>query len=130
MLSGTTGTIFVTAIVFVEIAGVSGVNVDPIFDEGVSGIIYTVGPLFFFLGMILVGISVMKEDILPRLGGLCLIVGTLVFALGTLIPNSGGSITTAVGGVITGIGFVWLGSYLLSAIGKTELTNRSKINFL
>ena len=40
-----------------------------------------VGPLFFVLGLILVGISVMKEGILPRMGGLCLLVGTFVFAL-------------------------------------------------
>ena len=89
MVFGIIGTIFVTAVVFVEIAGASGVNVNPIFNEGVSGMIYMVGPLFFVVGLILVGISVMKEGILPRMGGLCLLVGTFVFALATLIPSYG-----------------------------------------
>lgn len=129
MLLGLIGTTCVTAVVFVEIAGVSGVNVKPIFDEGVSGIIYTVGPLLFVLGMIQVGISVMKEGILPRMGGLCLIVGTLVFALATFIPNAEG-IITVIGGAITGIGFVWMGGYLLSANGKRELTNQTKVKAL
>ncbi|EJR45083.1 hypothetical protein IIM_05045 [Bacillus cereus VD107] len=129
MLLGLIGTTCVTAVVFVEIAGVSRVNVKLIFDEGVSGIIYTVGPLLFVLGMILVGISVMKEGILPRMGGLCLIAGTLVFALATLIPNAEG-IITVIGGAITGIGFVWLGGYLLSANGKRELTNQTKMKAL
>lgn len=127
MLLSLIGTTCVTAVVFVEIAGASGVNVKPIFDEGVPGIIYTVGPLFFVLGMILVGISVMKEGVLPRMGGLSLIVGTLVFALATFIPYAEG-IITVIGGAITGIGFVWLGGYLLSANGKRELTNQTKMS--
>ncbi|MFJ7952541.1 hypothetical protein ACIQZG_13545 [Lysinibacillus sp. NPDC096418] len=127
MLLSLIGTTCVTAVVYVEIAGVSGMNVNPILNEGVSGIIYTVGPLFFVLGMILVGISVMKESILPRMGGLCLIVGTLVFALATFIPSAEG-IITVIGGTITGIGFVWLGGYLLSANGKRELTNQTKMS--
>ena len=121
MLFSIIGTIFVTAIVFVEIAGASGINIKPILNEGITGIIYSVGPLFFVLGMIFVGISVMKEGILPRMGGLSLIVGTFVFALATLIPSAEG-ILTVVGGGITSVGFVWLGSNLLSS-NKKSVTN-------
>ncbi len=129
MVFGMIGTIFVTAVVFVEIAGASGVNVDQIFNEGVSGIIYMVGPLLFVIGLILVGISVMKEGILPRIGGLCLIVGTFVFALASLIPSFEAFISF-IGGAITGIGFVWLGGYLLSANGKRKLTNQTNLKAL
>lgn len=127
MVFGIIGTIFVTAVVFVEIAGASGVNVNPIFNEGISSIIYMVGPLFFVLGMILVGISVMKEGILPRMGGLCLIVGTFIFALASVIPSYEGFISF-IGGAITGAGFVWLGGYLLSANGKELPQVNNKIN--
>ncbi|MGG3889859.1 hypothetical protein [Metabacillus fastidiosus] len=125
MLLGLIGTTFVTAVVYVEIAAVSGVNVNSILNEGVSGIIYTVGPLFFVLGMILVGISVMKEGILPFISGLCLIIGTFVFTLATFIPNAEG-IISVIGGTVTGIGFIWIGKYLLSAIEETKQSNKNE----
>ncbi|MGG3891741.1 hypothetical protein [Metabacillus fastidiosus] len=121
MLSGVIGTVFVTAIVFVEIAGASGVNIDPVLNEGISSTIYMAGPLLFVLGMILFGISVIKENILPRMGGIGLIMGTLVFAMAAFIPDIQG-IITVIGAIITGAGFVWLGIYLLYYIGKREST--------
>ncbi|MED4454763.1 hypothetical protein ABET41_09675 [Metabacillus fastidiosus] len=125
MLFGLIGTTFVTAVVYVEIAAVSGVNVNSILNEGVSGIIYTVGPLFFVFGMILVGISIMKEGILPFISGLCLIIGTFVFTLATFIPNAEG-IISVIGGTVTGIGFVWIGKYLLSPIEETKQSNKNE----
>ncbi|ADU29436.1 hypothetical protein [Evansella cellulosilytica] len=111
MILGVIGTIIVTAIVFVEMAGVSNVNVDEIFAVSVNHFIYSFGPLLFVVGMIFVGISMMRARIFPAVVGLLLILGTIVFALGT-VAGALESIISTIGAIITGLGFIWGGYFL------------------
>lgn len=129
MVLGTIGTIFVTAVVFVEVAAAAGTNVTSIFKEGITAIIYLVGPFFFVFGMILFGISVMKEGILPPFGGLCLLIGTVIFSMASVILSMEG-ILTVIGGAITGIGFVWLGGSLLLSMENSERLSRGNDRFI
>lgn len=112
MILGTIGTITVTAIVYVEIASASGVNVSPVFNETVPGLIQTVGSLMFVVGMLCVGISTILVGLLNRLGGILLILGDIVFALGSMAGNAE-PILTVLGSAITCGGFVWLGNSLI-----------------
>jgi hypothetical protein len=112
MLLSVVGTIFVSAIVFVELAGASGVEVDPIFNAPVVHTIYSIGPLYFVFGMILLGISTMISKLPSRMGGLFLILGTIVFALASF-ASSGKNIIEVIGAAITGGGYVWCGASLL-----------------
>ena len=73
--------------------------------------------------MVLFGISVIKEGILPPFAGICLLVGTVIFSMASVIPSIEG-ILTVIGGAITGIGFVWLGGYLLLVMEKSERLSR------
>lgn len=66
----------------------------------------------FVVGMVLFGVSVIQNDILPRLGGLLLIVGTFVFTIGGF-AGAAEPIISVIGAAITGSGFVWLGIPLL-----------------
>jgi hypothetical protein len=118
MISGIVGTILVTVIVFVEVAGASGKQVDAIFETSITRNLHTFGPLLFVLGMILFGLSFIRRKALPRDGGLLLIVGTMVFASGSLVGDAEALIST-LGAAITGAGFVWLG---LSSLKNKEET--------
>ncbi|MCZ8516863.1 hypothetical protein O9H85_31780 [Paenibacillus filicis] len=111
MVLGVVGTIVVCAIVYVEIAGASGVDTSLVFNSYVPNLIKT-GSLIFVAGMLLFGISTMLNNILPRWGGLLLVIGTIIFALGSFAGNAG-PVFSAIGGAITGGGFVWLGIPLL-----------------
>ncbi|NOV02287.1 hypothetical protein [Paenibacillus planticolens] len=108
MISSIIGTILVTAIVFVEVASVSGKQVGAVFETSVTRNLQTFGPLLFVLGMILFGLSFLRGRGVPRGGGLLLIVGTLVFASGSLVVEAEALIST-IGAGLTGAGFVWLG---------------------
>lgn len=114
MVIGVVGTILVSAIVFVEIAGSSGVDVSRVFNAAVPHFLYLAGPLMFVVGTVLFGVSVMRQNSLPSIGGLLLIVGTAVFALGTFAGTME-PIISVIGSAITGGGFAWLGVYLLKA---------------
>lgn len=129
MLFSVVGSVFVTAVVYLETAAATSINGSPTFDDVVSEMIFSVGPLFFVVGMIIVGISIMKEGILPKTGGLCLIIGTFIFAMASVITSAAASLTV-IGGIITGLGFVWLGSFLLSAKGKAKITSQYESNTL
>ncbi|CAI9394883.1 hypothetical protein ABW02_23280 [Niallia circulans] len=111
MVLGVIGTIIVTAIVFVEMAGVSNVKIDEIFAVSTNHFIYSFGPLLFVLGMIFVGISMVRAKLFPSAVGLLLILGTIVFALGTVAGNLEPLISTT-GAIITGLGFIWGGLFL------------------
>lgn len=121
MVLSTVGTIIVSAIVYVEIAIASGVNVSSIFNEDVPGLILIVGPLMFVVGMLCLGISTILVKILPRWGGFLLVIGNVVFALGSVAGNAE-PITSVLGAAITCGGFVWLG---ISLINMKEIDNLS-----
>jgi hypothetical protein len=108
MIAGVAGTVLVTEIVFVEIAGASGVQVDSVLAAGVPGFIQTFGSLLFVLGMLLFGSSIIRGQAFPRSGGVLLIVGTLVFSAGSFAGDAEALVAVA-GSAITGGGFVRLG---------------------
>lgn len=118
MLFGIIGTIIVCAVVYVEIAGASGVDVSKVFNSNVPTIIKS-GSLIFVIGMILFGISTIRSNILPRWGGILLIIGTIVFSLGSFF-ESAGLIFSMIGGTLTGAGFIWLGLRLLISYKSFE----------
>ncbi|WP_416825595.1 hypothetical protein [Ectobacillus polymachus] len=119
MLTGIIGTILVTAIVLVEIAGISGASIDAVFAANVPHAIHSFGPLLFVLGMILFGISVARGTTLPRDGGYLLIIGTVIFAVASL-AGSAEDIFSVIGAIITGGGFIRLGLYLIKASPKEQ----------
>ncbi len=108
------GTVLVGAIVFVELAGTAGVDTTPVFRAAGTTILYTVGPLVFVLGMVLVGGSILRRDDLPRGGGGLLILGTAVFAAASGLTRLAG-LLTVLGAALTAAGFGWLGIGLLTA---------------
>lgn len=112
MVLGTIGTILVAAIVFVELAGTAGVDTTPVFEATGTAPIYTVGPLVFVLGILLVGSSIARGTALPRWSGILLIVGTVVFAAASAVSDFAG-LLTVVGAALTAGGFVWSGVALL-----------------
>ncbi len=121
MVFSIVGTIIVSAIVYVEIAIASGANVHSIFNEAVPRVIGIVGPLMFVIGMLLLGISTVLVNILPRKGGLLLVGGNLVFALGSVAGNLE-PIFSVAGSAITCAGFVFLGISLLHQKETNSLT--------
>ena len=121
MILSTIGTISVSAIVYVEIAGAAGANVSSVFNESVPGFILIVGPLMFVVGVLCVGISTILVGILPRLGGILLILGDVVFASGS-IAGAAEPLFTVLGSAITCGGFVWLGSSLIKRREQENLS--------
>lgn len=108
MIAGIIGTVLVTAIVYVEIAGAAGAPADAIFAARVPSFIQTFAPLLFVLGMILIGISIIRGKVLLRGGGMLLIAGTLIFAAGSFAGNAE-ALISVIGSAVTGGGFVGLG---------------------
>ncbi|WP_435096171.1 hypothetical protein [Halarchaeum sp. P4] len=116
MVAGTLGTVFVTAVVYVELAGSAGVDVTPVFATAATGPVSAAGPLLFVLGLVLVGWTVVRGPPLPRWSGGLLVVGTLVFAAASAVPAVAPGLTV-IGAVLTGAGFVWAGTALLGVGG-------------
>jgi hypothetical protein len=114
MVLSVVGTTFVSGIVFVEIAGFSGVNTDLVFNAAVTAPIYTVGPLLFVLGLLFVGFSIIQSKKLPIASGIFLILGTLVFALASII-GSEKLLIEVFGAAFTGLGFVLCGFPMIQA---------------
>lgn len=112
MVAGTLGTILVTAIVYVETAGASGVPVVAVFASEFPNTIQSVFPLLFVIGMIFFGVSVIRAKVLPRGGGYALVAGTLIFASGSFTGQAQ-AIFSFVGAIFTGVGFCWLGLSML-----------------
>lgn len=108
MLMGVLGTILVSAIVLVEIAGSSGVNVVPIFESAIPNMVRTIGSIMFVLGMLLFGTSIAKNKKLPFWGGISLIIGTIVFAVRS-VAGEAEPLITVIGAAITGAGFIGIG---------------------
>ncbi|KON70757.1 hypothetical protein AKG34_19585 [Peribacillus butanolivorans] len=121
MVLSTVGTIIVSAVVYVEIASASGVNVSSVFNEGVPRIILIVGPLMFVVGMLCLGISTILVRILPRWGGSLLVIGNVVFAIGSVAGNAE-PIISVLGSAITCGGFIWLGIFLIKMREEDNLS--------
>jgi hypothetical protein len=108
MIVSVLGTTFVSGIVFVEMAGFSGVNTDLVFNATVSSVIYTTGPLLFVAGMLLLGVAIIKAKKLPKAGGIFLLLGTVIFALASILVSEK-LLIEVLGAAFTGLGFVWSG---------------------
>lgn len=80
MVLSVSGTTLVSGVVLVEVAGASGGEVDAVLASGLSGALSVLGGLAFFLGLLPFGIATMRAGVFPRLAGLLLIVGDVVFA--------------------------------------------------
>ncbi|MFA9557758.1 hypothetical protein ACERII_10670 [Evansella sp. AB-rgal1] len=128
MILGVVGTTFVTVIVYFENAFASLLEENHAFDNTVWEMIFSVGPLFFVIGMIIVGISIVVGSVIPKIAGMGLVIGTIVFAMGTVIPSAEG-ILTVIGGGITGLSFMFVGLVLVSKGNRnsSSLHNRKVI---
>ncbi|WP_416150791.1 hypothetical protein ACM26V_07440 [Salipaludibacillus sp. HK11] len=111
MIFSVFGTMLVSAIVYVEIAGASGVEMEHVFKAPVASTIFLNGPLMFVFGMILFGIQLIRSDSSSRLAGLLLVLGTIVFATGSIVIDAE-IIFSVIGSALTGSGFVQLGLML------------------
>lgn len=113
MILSVVGTIIVSAIVFVEIAAASGVDVTEVFQATIPSLIMTFGPLLFVIGLILVGISILRVNTLCKWGAGFLIAGDVIFALGS-VAGGIGPILTITGAAVTGAGFILIGIKLFN----------------
>jgi hypothetical protein len=115
MILSVVGTTLASRVILVEIAGASGVEVDAVTREGLSGAISLLGGLAFLIGLILFGIATMRAGVFPRWAGALLIAGDVVFGVASF-SGSAALIVEVVGALITCTAFVWLGFSLLSGV--------------
>lgn len=118
------GTTLASAVVFVEIAGASGVEVDPALGTGGPGALSVLGGLTLLIGLIVFGVATMRAGVFPWKGGLLLIVGDVVFGAGSF-AGAAAPVVYVVGAAITCAGFVWLGWILLSGPQSEVSARRS-----
>ncbi len=116
MVLGVVGTTLVCGVVLVEIAGTSGADVDAVLGAGIPALLALIGGLSFLVGLVLFGIATMRAGVFPRLAGLLLIAGDVVFGLGSF-AGSAATIFEILGAAITCAALVWLGASLLSRSG-------------
>ena len=64
------GTTLVCGVVLVEVAGVSGAEVDAVLASGLSSALSVLGGLAFIVGLLLFGIATLQAGVFPRLAGL------------------------------------------------------------
>lgn len=118
LLFGIIGNTLVTAIIFVEIAQAAGEKVGGVLTAPVIKPMADFGPLLFILGIILLGISMIRGKVLPKIAGYFLVVGTLIFAVASMV-TTGSLIIEMVGSIFTGAGFIIAGlKGLKPGIGK------------
>ena len=117
MVLSVVGTILVSGVVLVEIAGASGAEVEDVLGAGLSAALVLLGGLAFLIGLILFGVATMGAGVFPRWAGLLLslllIVGDVVFGAGGF-AGAAATIFEVVGVLITCAAFMWLGLSLLS----------------
>ena len=77
---------------------------------GVLEVVLPLGVLFYIVGGLLFGISILRAGILPRWAAIMFIVGTVSALSVTLLPEGVGRITP----VPYGLGLAWLGYALWS----------------
>jgi hypothetical protein len=80
--------------------------------SGLTAPLVLLGGLAFLVGLILLGVAIMRAGVFPRWAGLLLIAGDLVFAAGTFAGTTAPVVYLA-GAALTGAAFVWLGATLL-----------------
>jgi hypothetical protein len=112
MVLGVLGTTLNCAAIFVEIAGAGGLEVRAVLTTGLTAPLVLLGGLAFLVGLILLGVAIMRAGVFPRWAGLLLIAGDLVFAAGTFAGTAAPMVYLA-GAALTGAAFVWLGATLL-----------------
>src|SRR5215213_8924804 len=88
MVLGVVGTTLVSGVVLVEIAGASGAKVDDVFGAAPPSALALLGGLAFLIGLILFGAATMQAGVFPRLAGLLLIVGDVVFGVGSFAGSA------------------------------------------
>jgi hypothetical protein len=125
MILSVLGTTFVSGVVFVELAGFSGVNTDLVFKAPVASIIYAFGPLLFVFGLLILGASIIKAKKLPKAGGIFLILGTVIFALASVI-SAEKLIIEVIGAAFTGLGFVWSGFPMIHSKNTNQYATINK----
>ena len=118
MVLGVGGTTLVCGVVLVEIAGASGAEVESVLGAGLPAALALLAGLVFLVGLILFGAATMRAVVFPRLAGLLLIAGDVVFGLGSF-AGSAATIFEILGAAITCAALVWLGASLLSGSGAT-----------
>ncbi len=116
MVLGVAGTALVCGVVLIEIAGASGAEVDAVLGAGLPAALALLAGLSFLIGLILFGLATMRAGVFPRLAGLLLIAGDVVFGLGSF-AGSAATIFEILGAAITCAALVWLGASLLSGSG-------------
>jgi hypothetical protein len=118
MVLSVVGTTLASGVILVEIAGVSGVEVEAVTGARLSGALSLLGDLAFLIGLILFGVATMRAGVFPRWAGLLLSVGDLVFGAASF-SGAASLIVEVVGALITCAAFVWLGLALLSEGGAS-----------
>jgi hypothetical protein len=124
MVLSVVGTILVSGVVLVEIAGASGAEVEDVLGAGLSAAPVLLGGLAFLIGLILFGVATMRAGVFPRWAGLLLIVGDVVFGAGGF-AGAAATIFEVVGALITCAAFVWLGLSLLSGASSGMPSGRT-----
>lgn len=95
---------------------------DPAGPLGVYLLIILAALVVWDLGSILTGYTTMRAGVLPRWGGLLLIVGNVVLNVGAFVP--GIYFVKIIGGVLMGLGYAWLGYALWAQKGEVAATLR------
>ncbi|BCG58528.1 hypothetical protein [Paenibacillus sp. URB8-2] len=111
LLFSTFGTMFVSAIVLVEIAGVSNTSAAAIQKASEIQWIVTSGPLLFVFGILILGVQLIKSGTRTKQAGILLILGTIVFAAAGYTSGAA-SIFVIAGSGLTSAGFILLGKPL------------------
>jgi hypothetical protein len=67
--------------------------------------------IIFSFGFVLMGISIIRSRVMPRIAGLMVLIGAPLFWLGAIIFSQGstGNIVTIIGAVLFGFGIAWFG---------------------
>src|SRR5215210_5813481 len=119
MVLSVVGTILVSGVVLVEIAGASGAEVEDVLGASLSAALVLLGGLAFLIGLILFGVATMRAGVFPRWAGLLLIIGDVVFGAASFAGAAATVFFEIIGALITCLALVWLGLSLLSSSGAS-----------
>lgn len=103
------GSVIVVAIVLLEIAGLSGIDLVGIETAPYVQDVYLLGPLAFLFGLVILSFNLINHPQLPvNVGGWILLAGNIIFALSTVLSQHQGAVAL-LGAILTGGAFVWIG---------------------